>query len=104
MNEGIMLDTFSVELLYRPSIPNNIKNWIVFDNDQQIISFVHLEYIFIDYVIDEVQHDQEVNSNSLDSIGQVMGSKVTSIKNIPKNVVILEKIYDLQDKFKKVTN
>jgi hypothetical protein len=33
-SEGIMLDTFSVELLYRPSIPDNITNWRVFDDDQ----------------------------------------------------------------------
>jgi hypothetical protein len=32
-----------------------------------------------------------------------MGSNVTSMKNIPKNMVRLEKLYDLQEKFKKVT-
>jgi Mg2+ and Co2+ transporter CorA len=33
-----------------------------------------------------------------------MGSNVTIKNNNPKNVMKLEKIYDLQDKFKKVTN
>jgi ribonuclease HI len=32
--EGLSPDAFSVELLFRPSIPDNIMNWRVFDNDQ----------------------------------------------------------------------
>jgi hypothetical protein len=32
--EGLSPDTFSVELLFRPSVPNNITNWRVFDDDQ----------------------------------------------------------------------
>jgi hypothetical protein len=86
-----MPDTFSMELLYRPSVPDNITNWRVFDNDQQIISFLHLEDNFKYFVIDEGQHDQEVNFDTLDSTDQVKGSKVTSINNIPKIVVRLEK-------------
>jgi hypothetical protein len=103
-SEGIMPDTFSMELLYNTSIPDNITNWRVFDDDQQIISFLHLEDNFKDSVIDEGQHDQDMNYDSPDSTSQTMGSKVTPINNIPKNVVRLEKLYDLQDKFKKVTN
>jgi hypothetical protein len=103
-SEGIMSDTFSMELLYKPSIPENITNWRVFDDDQQIISFLHLEDNFKDFVIDEGQHDQDINYDSPDSTDQAMGSKATPINNIPKNVVRLEKLYDLQYKFKKVTN
>jgi ribonuclease HI len=32
--EGLSPNTFSVELLFRPSIPDNITNWQVFDEDQ----------------------------------------------------------------------
>jgi hypothetical protein len=61
--EGIMPDTFSVELMYMPSVPDNVTNQRVFDDDQQIISFLHLEGNFKYYVIGEGQHDQNVNSN-----------------------------------------
>ena len=27
-------DKFSVELIYRPSIPNNITNWRIFEDDK----------------------------------------------------------------------
>jgi ribonuclease HI len=31
---------FTVELLYKPSVPNNISNWKVFEGDEQIINFL----------------------------------------------------------------
>jgi ribonuclease HI len=32
--EGLSPDAFSIELLFRPSIPDNVTNWRVFDDDQ----------------------------------------------------------------------
>ena len=32
-SENLTPDFFSVELIFRPSIPDNIFNWCVFDND-----------------------------------------------------------------------
>ena len=32
--EGLSPDAFSVKLLFRPSFPDNITNWRVFDYDQ----------------------------------------------------------------------
>ena len=39
-SEGMLVDSFSIELLFRPSIPNNILNWRVFDHDEQLIDFL----------------------------------------------------------------
>jgi ribonuclease HI len=44
--EGLSTNAFSVELLFRPSILDNIMNWRVSDDDQQIISFLHMEETF----------------------------------------------------------
>jgi hypothetical protein len=42
----------TVELLYKPSIPNNISNWKVFEGDEQIINFLtnrdNFKYLAID--------------------------------------------------------
>jgi ribonuclease HI len=84
-SEGLMPDTFSVELLYRPSIPDNITSWRVFDDDHQIISFLHLKDTFKDSVIDEGQHDQMMNSDATDQAQQ--RNQSGSANNIPKNVV-----------------
>jgi hypothetical protein len=32
---------FSIELIYRPLILDNITNWRIFDDDQQIIDLLH---------------------------------------------------------------
>ena len=39
-------ERFSVELIYRPSVPDNITNWRVFEDDEQIINFLHSEETF----------------------------------------------------------
>ena len=39
-------DKFSMELIYRSLIPNNITNWRIFDDDEQIINFLHSEDTF----------------------------------------------------------
>jgi hypothetical protein len=59
--EGLSPNAFSVELLFRPSVPDNITNWRVFDDDQQIISFMHMEENFQGAVIDEGTHDENLH-------------------------------------------
>jgi hypothetical protein len=48
-----------MELLYKPSGPNNISNWKIFEGDEQIINFLtnqdNFKYLAID---DEVFQDQ----------------------------------------------
>jgi hypothetical protein len=58
--EGFSSNVFSIELLFRPSIPDNITNWRVFDDDQQIINFLHMEDTFQDAVIDEGTHNENL--------------------------------------------
>jgi hypothetical protein len=57
-----------------------------------------------DSTIDEFEHDQDMNSHTGFSIGQSTKEKITLVNNITKPVLRLEKLYDLQDKFKKFTN
>jgi hypothetical protein len=44
---------FTVELLYKPSVPNNISNWKVFEGDEQIIKFLTNQDNFKDLAIDD---------------------------------------------------
>jgi hypothetical protein len=43
---------FTMELLYKPSVPNNISNWKVFEGDEQIINFLTNQENFKDLDID----------------------------------------------------
>ena len=59
-SEEILADAFLVELLFRPSKPDNIINWRVFDDDQQLIAFITMKDTFKDAVIDERTHDEDL--------------------------------------------
>jgi len=50
-------DSFTIEILYKPSIRDNIINLCVFYNDQQILHFMANVDVFKDAAIDEDKHD-----------------------------------------------
>jgi ribonuclease HI len=102
--EGLSPDAFSVELLFRPSIPDNITNWRVFDDDQQIINFLHMEETFQGAVIDEHTHDDNLCDFTVIPDPRTPESSSDMVNSIPKSVIRLEKFYDFQDKFKKTVN
>jgi ribonuclease HI len=102
--ECLSPNAFSVELLFRPSIPDNITNWRVFDDDQQIISFLHMEETFQGTVIDECTHDENLHDFTVIPDPRSTESSSNMVNSIPDSVVKLKKNYDLQDKFKKSVN
>ena len=90
-------DKFFVELIYRPSIPNNITNWRVFEDDEQIINFLNFEDTFKGSVIDDEQHESLLQDLASEE-------KPEHSNIIPKNIVRLEKLFDLQEKFRRPTS
>ena len=50
-------DKFSIELIYRSSIPDNITIWRVFKDDEQIINFLNFEDTLKGSVIDDEHHE-----------------------------------------------
>jgi hypothetical protein len=44
---------FTLDLLYKPSMPNNISNWKVFEGDEQIINFLTNQDNFKDLAIED---------------------------------------------------
>jgi ribonuclease HI len=102
--EGLSPNAFSVELLFRPSVPDNITNWRVFDDDQQIINFLHMEETFQGVVIDEQTHDDNLHDFTVIPNPKSPEALSDMVNSIPKSVVRLEKFYDFEDKFKKMVN
>ena len=90
-------DTFFVELIYMSSILDNITNWRVFEDDEQIINFLHSEDTFKGSVIYEEQHKYIIQA--LASEKNLEHSNV-----MPKNIIRLEKLFDLQDKLRRPSN
>ena len=78
-------------------ILDNITNWIVFEDDEQIINFLHSEDTFKGSVIDDEQHEALLQSSA-------SKEKPKHSNGMPKNIVGMEKLFDLQDKFRRPTN
>ena len=86
-SEDFSPDRFSIELIFRPSIPDNITNWRIFNDDPDIVNFLTSEGSYSNQIINEDQHDRQLQQDSTNNA-------------IPKSVVKLEDLYDLKDRFK----
>ena len=93
---------FSIELFFRPSIPDNITNWRFFNDDSQIIAFLTGEDAFKNSVIDEITHDEDLHNFSIIHPPQLVEQSFDLVNSIPTSVLRLENFYDLHDKFKEV--
>jgi hypothetical protein len=102
--EGLSPNAFLIELLSKPSVPDNITNWTVFYDDQQIISFLHMEDTFRGSVIDEGTHDKDLHNFMVISDPRSPKSTSDLVNSILKYVVRLETFYDMHEKFRKLVN
>ena len=78
----------SVELLFRPSVPDMITNLQVFDDDQKIIECLTNDEIFKGAIIDDEEDQAELKYDNF----------------IPKGVRTLEIMFDLNEKFRRPAN
>lgn len=81
---------FSIQIIYKPYVPDDLTNFHVFNDNQQIIHFMENADVFKDVTIDEDEHNKALREAVELSKGNI----------IPKGVVSLEKLYDLQNRFK----
>ena len=79
---------FSVELIYRPSILDNITNLRIFEDDKQIIKFLHSDDTFKGSMIDDEKHEPLLQASALED-------KPEYSNVMPKNIIMLEKLFDL---------
>jgi hypothetical protein len=86
-----------VEIMFRTCILDNTTNWWVFNNDTQIINCLTNSYVFQYSVIDDEAHEQDIKSY------QDEERKMRTIC-IPKNLLSLENMFDLQTKFRRPAN
>ena len=78
----------SIELIFRPFVLDMITNLRVFDDDQQILEFLMNDETFKGAIIDDEEHQVELKFGNF----------------IPKGVRILEKMFDLKNKFRNPAN
>lgn len=90
-SEDYIPNRFSVELIFRPSVPDNVTNWQVFNYDDEILNVLTSDKFYDDKIIDESDHDLQIKQRPEEN-------------SISKSVVKLEDLYDIKDRFKQVTN
>ena len=70
---------YPIEVRYRPSVPDNIKQWRVFEGDLEIKRFLELTDEFSNLLIDEEQ-DEEVEDADEYSENEIVGHKIIELK------------------------
>jgi len=55
-------DVFLVEMMFRPSVLDNVMSWRVFEDNSQIINFLTSSDTFQDSVIDDEVHQQDLQT------------------------------------------
>ena len=82
-----------VELVFTPSIPNNITNFQIFQDDQHILELILCNSLFKGQEIDDTP-DEKPEDDELEDEDRIINLKKNTI---PNGMVELECIFD-QDK------
>ena len=67
---------FTAEIKHRPAVPDNVKNWPVFESDKQINNFLTLKEEFSSINIDTSSMD---DSQQIDKIEQNISAETTNM-------------------------
>ena len=89
---------YPIEVRYRPSVLDNVKQWKFFEDDIEIKSILELTGEFSNSLIDQEQ-DDEVEDFEDSAENEIVGHKIIELKSnfIPKGLVPLERIFSKDD-------
>jgi hypothetical protein len=88
--EDLIKGKGKLEIIFRPSVPDNVDHWQVFRDDEQILRFIYNVQEFSGF---NVSYKEE---------GKDYVEKDNPIKNpVPRGITSLEKIFDMHDMYKK---
>jgi ribonuclease HI len=89
---------YDVEIIYRPSLPDNIKHWKVFEDDLKIEKFLQSVDEFSALHIDQ-DPDLESHPHPEVFLNEIVNHHIIHLpsNHIPKGLVPLEKLFDGND-------
>jgi hypothetical protein len=96
---------FEFEVRNRPSIPDNLKHWKVFKDDEEIQRFLKTIEEFSNISIDQDDEDAEAEIHAAEVLQDtIVGHKIIELKtnHLPKGLVPLERLFDHNDVSRKV--
>jgi ribonuclease HI len=83
--DSLLDENISVEVIFRPSVPDNMNHWQVFDDDKQVIKFLTHMHEFSDFGINMKEEGCNYTGND------------DKLKAPPRRVVSLERDFDRLD-------
>jgi ribonuclease HI len=91
-------DRSEVEIRYRPSVPDNVKHWKVFEDDQEIEKFLQSIDDFSALHIDE-DPDEEPDHHPGELLNKVADHQIIQLpsNHIPRGLIPLERLFDGND-------
>jgi ribonuclease HI len=89
---------YDIEVKYRPSIPENVKHWKVFEDDIEIKRFLEIVEEFSALHIDQDQ-DSANSPHANEFSNKIVDHHIVQLpsNHIPKGLVPLERIFDSND-------
>ena len=90
--------SYDVQFKYRPSLPDNVKFWRVFENDDELSKFLQLVDEFSDIHIDQKNLNME-ESKQPKLKDKVADQNIVQLPSnyIPRGLVPLEELFDHND-------
>ena len=94
-------EKYQIEVRHRPSIPNNVDHWQVFEDDEQINRFLQMSGEFENLTIDQNNMNEDESSVGPEPtyLTQLVGKDIIQLKSnsFPRGLVPLEDIFDNND-------
>ena len=89
---------YDVEVKYRPSIPDNVKHWKVFEDDIEIKRFLESVDEFFALNIDQ-DLDSQTHPHADVFLNKIANHHIVQLpsNHIPKGLVPLEILFDIND-------
>ena len=90
--------SYEIQVKYRPSLPDNVKFWKVFENDDEFSKFIQVVDEFSDMHIDQENLNME-ESQKLKLKDKVGDQNIVQLPRnyIPQGLVPLENLFDHND-------
>jgi hypothetical protein len=85
VSDSLIDENISVEVIFRPSVPDNKNHWQVFEDDKQVIKFLTHMHEFSDFGLNTVNEGCNYAEN------------VDKVNTPPRRIVSLERNFDKLD-------
>jgi hypothetical protein len=85
LSQDLIKGNVTIEVIFRPSVPNNVDHWQIFDDDKQVIKFLNNIQEFSDFHISEKEEGCNYTEDD------------QKINPVPRSFVAQEQLFDRQD-------